>query len=80
MTFRQMCVNTLLIGCRTDLPRGLESTSTLDLIRHPEVPEGDWYKNFGSFKICGRGPYPKTFFRAARQPRARVSDWLPLDK
>jgi len=30
MTFRQMCVNTLLIGCRTDLPRGLESTSTLD--------------------------------------------------
>ena len=27
----------------------------------PEVPEGDWYKNFGSFKICGRGSYPKTF-------------------
>jgi len=27
----------------------------------PEVPEGDWYKDFGSFKICGRGPYPKTF-------------------
>src|SRR5260370_39918812 len=19
----------------------------------PEVPEGDWYKDFGSFKICG---------------------------
>jgi hypothetical protein len=28
---------------------------------NPEVPEGDWYKNFGSFKICGRGSYPKTF-------------------
>jgi hypothetical protein len=28
---------------------------------HPEVPEGDWYKDFGSFKICGHGPYPKTF-------------------
>jgi len=28
---------------------------------HPEVPEGDWYKDFGSFKICGQGPYPKTF-------------------
>jgi hypothetical protein len=27
----------------------------------PEVPEGDWYKKFGSFKICGRGSYPKTF-------------------
>jgi len=27
----------------------------------PEVPEGDWYKDFGSFKICGRGSYPKTF-------------------
>ena len=27
----------------------------------PEVPEGDWYKDFGSFKICGKGSYPKTF-------------------
>ena len=27
----------------------------------PNVPEGDWYKDFGSFKICGRGAYPKTF-------------------
>jgi hypothetical protein len=27
----------------------------------PEVPEGDWYKDFGSFKICGRGSYPKPF-------------------
>jgi hypothetical protein len=27
----------------------------------PDVPDGDWYKDFGSFKICGRGPYPKTF-------------------
>ena len=27
----------------------------------PEVPEGDWYKDFGSFKICGSGSYPKTF-------------------
>jgi hypothetical protein len=28
---------------------------------NPEVPEGDWYKDFGSFKICARGAYPKTF-------------------
>ena len=27
----------------------------------PEVPEGDWYKDFGTFKICGTGSYPKTF-------------------
>ena len=27
----------------------------------PQVPEGDWYKDFGSFKICGSGSYPKTF-------------------
>ena len=27
----------------------------------PEVPEGEWYKDFGSFKICGRGPFPKPF-------------------
>lgn len=27
----------------------------------PEVPEGDWYKDFGSFKICGHGSYPETF-------------------
>lgn len=27
----------------------------------PEVPEGDWYKDLGSFKLCGRGAFPKTF-------------------
>jgi len=27
----------------------------------PLVPEGQWYKDFGSFKICGEGSYPKTF-------------------
>jgi len=27
----------------------------------PDVPEGDRYKDFGSFKICDQGPYPKTF-------------------
>ena len=28
---------------------------------NPEVPEGDWYRDFDSFKICGHGAYPKTF-------------------
>ena len=27
----------------------------------PDAPEGLWYKDFGSFKICGEGRYPKTF-------------------
>ena len=27
----------------------------------PEVPEDAWYKNFGSFKICGHGALAKTF-------------------
>jgi hypothetical protein len=27
----------------------------------PGVPEGKWYKDFGSFKLCGEGKYPKTF-------------------
>ena len=28
---------------------------------NPEVPEEDWYKDFGSFKLCGRGELAKTF-------------------
>ena len=27
----------------------------------PEVPDGEWFKNFGDFKICGRGTEPSTF-------------------
>ena len=27
----------------------------------PEAPAGLWYKDFGSFKICGEGRLPKTF-------------------
>lgn len=27
----------------------------------PEVPDGPWYKDFGSFKLCGDGKLPKTF-------------------
>ena len=30
----------------------------------PEVPEGLWYKDFGSFKLCGEGKLPKTFLLA----------------
>ncbi len=27
----------------------------------PEVPVGEWYRDFGSFKLCGAGSHPKTF-------------------
>jgi hypothetical protein len=30
-------------------------------LHSPDVPEGTWYKGFGSFKLCGEGQYPKTF-------------------
>jgi hypothetical protein len=30
----------------------------------PEVPDGPWYRDFGSFKLCGEGKYPKTFLLA----------------
>ena len=35
----------------------------------PEVPDGDWYKDFGSFKICGQGPFPKTFLLRGQAAR-----------
>jgi hypothetical protein len=27
----------------------------------PEAPDWEWYKDFGTFKICGVGRFPKTF-------------------
>jgi hypothetical protein len=27
----------------------------------PDAPDGTWFKDFGSFKLCGEGKYPKTF-------------------
>jgi hypothetical protein len=27
----------------------------------PLAPDGMWFKDFGSFKICGEGKFPKTF-------------------
>jgi len=32
----------------------------------PEVPESWWYKDFGSFKLCRKGQYPKTFLMAGQ--------------
>jgi hypothetical protein len=38
----------------------------------PEVPEGEWYKDFGSFKICGHGSYPKTFLLRGQAAKGEV--------
>jgi hypothetical protein len=38
----------------------------------PEVPEGDWFKDFGSFKICGRGSFPKTFLLRVQVGKGRA--------
>ena len=34
---------------------------------NPEVPDGEWCKDFGSFKLAGEGAVPKTFL-TMRQP------------
>jgi hypothetical protein len=31
----------------------------------PIAPDGDWFKDFGSFKLCGSGEYPKTILTKA---------------
>jgi len=37
----------------------------------PEAPDGPWYKDFGSFKICGEGPLPKTFLLQGQVARGK---------
>jgi hypothetical protein len=37
----------------------------------PDVPEGRWYKDFASFKLCGEGKYPKTFLLAGQAAEGR---------
>jgi hypothetical protein len=35
----------------------------------PDAPEGEWYKDFGSF--CGEGAYPKTFLLCGQPARGQ---------
>lgn len=35
----------------------------------PVAPDGPWFKDFGSFKICGAGKYPKTFLLRGQPAR-----------
>jgi hypothetical protein len=37
----------------------------------PDVPEGSWYKDFGTFKLCGSGEYPSTFLIAGQPARGQ---------
>jgi hypothetical protein len=37
----------------------------------PQAPDGDWYKDFGSFKVCGTGEYPKTVLTKSMSPFGR---------
>jgi hypothetical protein len=37
----------------------------------PEAPDGPWFKDFGSFKLCGEGKYPKTFLLRGQATRGR---------
>ena len=38
----------------------------------PDAPEGDWYKDFGTFKICGFGKFPKTFLLKGQAAKGKA--------
>lgn len=40
----------------------------------PDAPEGPWYKDFGSFTICGEGRYPKTFLLPGQPAKGEALD------
>jgi hypothetical protein len=58
------------------LERVAERTISLDDLQQlrswvntePHAPAGDWYKDFGSFILCGKDEYPKTVLKRAMKP------------
>ena len=34
----------------------------------PQAPDGDWYKDFGSFILCGYSAFPKTVLTKDMSP------------
>jgi hypothetical protein len=40
----------------------------------PDAPEGQWYKDFGTFKLCGEGKYPKTFLLEGQPAKGKKVD------
>jgi len=62
----------------TALPRALRDHLFDDLYQlklwresDPEAPDRPWFKDFGSFKICGEGQYPKTFLLRGQAARGK---------
>jgi hypothetical protein len=37
----------------------------------PDVPDGDWYKDFGTFKLCGAGRFASTLLLPGRAARGK---------
>ena len=63
MNWRTAAIRDHLIERMRDRKISLQDLNQLRLWieSRPEVPEEPWYKDFGSFKLCGEGKYPKTF-------------------
>ena len=40
----------------------------------PLAPDGDWYKDFASFKLCGSSENPKTFLTKEKKPYGKPID------
>ena len=38
----------------------------------PDAPDGAWFKDFGSFKLCGEGKFPKTFLLKGQAARGQA--------
>ncbi len=74
-TWSQMpaAVREHLIERMHDRKIGLDDLNRLRvwLESEPDVPEEPWYKDFGSFKLCGEGRYPKTFLLAGQAASGR---------
>jgi hypothetical protein len=37
----------------------------------PDAPDGPWFKECGSFKVCGEGKYPRTFLLRGQAARGQ---------
>ena len=66
----------LILHSENDLRCPIEQAEDLYRLKEwresePEAPAGLWYKDFGSFKICGEGKYPKTFLLAGQPAKGK---------
>lgn len=44
----------------------------------PEAPDGEWFKDFGSFKLCGEGKYPKTFLLRGQSAKGKEIEYRSI--